>query len=183
MRVRDSGMPEQAYWELLVDVPLTIQRFEFHQHNDVAEMGCGYGTFTEPVARTIRGRLFAYDIDSSMVDLTKARTANLDVLVSERDVFTHGFDEAVDAVMLFNILHCEEPTRLLQIASKTAPHLLVTHWIAGTTPRGPAADIRPTAELISRWAEDAALKVDRIFDLPPWHFGMILTRSKPNTAE
>ncbi|MDX1927987.1 MAG: class I SAM-dependent methyltransferase [Pirellulaceae bacterium] len=73
MRVRDSGMPEQDYWESLVDVPLTINRFEMHSYRDVTEMGCGYGTFTEAVARAVAGKVFAYDIDPKMIAATETR--------------------------------------------------------------------------------------------------------------
>ncbi len=176
-------MPEQAYWESLVDVALTVARFEFLQYRDVAEMGCGYGTFTEAVAREIAGTLFAYDVDPEMVELTRQRTRNLNVSAIERDILDEGFEVQVDAVMLFNILHCEEPQKLLLLAAAAAPHILVTHWIEGSTPRGPSADIRPSRRAIALWAADCFLEVERIFPLPPWHFGMILKRSLSKVSD
>jgi SAM-dependent methyltransferase len=182
MRVRDSGMPEQEYWESLVDVALTIDRFKFHQFHDVAEMGCGYGTFTEAVGKSITGKVFAYDIDPTMIATTKARTANLRVSVSQRDVFAEGFGVEVDAALLFNILHSEEPERLLRIAAEAAPVIFVTHWIQGSTPRGPSEEIRPTPNQIAEWASQCSLEVVQTFTLPPWHFGMILKRFHRNRS-
>jgi len=41
MKIRDSGMPEEAYWETLVDVPLILERLGIARFRDVAELGCG----------------------------------------------------------------------------------------------------------------------------------------------
>lgn len=182
MRVRDSGMPEQDYWESLVDVALTVDRFEMHRYHDVAEMGCGYGTFTESIAKLVCGRVFAYDIDPKMIVTTHSRTGHLNVTAIERDIFAQGFGVQVDAVLLFNILHCEEPERLLRIAAEAAPNILVTHWKQGSTPRGPCPSIRPTALQIATWAANCQLKVDKTFELPPWHFGMVLSGSAESVA-
>jgi SAM-dependent methyltransferase len=177
MRVRDSGMPEEEYWESLVDVERTMAAFQFAQYHDVAEIGCGYGTFSLPAAKAISGLLYAYDIDAEMVDRTKHRLSSLtNAIVKHRDVFEHGLDGNVDAVLLFNILHCEAPVQLLQIAASAAPTILVTHWQSIETPRGPAFDIRPRPEQIADWAKHCNLSVAEQFELPPWHFGMTLKR-------
>jgi len=54
-RIRDSGMPDETFWELMFDVPLILSRLEIERFHDVAELGCGYGTFSIPVARAITG--------------------------------------------------------------------------------------------------------------------------------
>jgi hypothetical protein len=56
MKVRDSGMPEQSYWEGLFDIGGVLDALKIDQEvNDAVEVGCGYGTFTLPVAQRIRG--------------------------------------------------------------------------------------------------------------------------------
>jgi hypothetical protein len=50
MKIRDSGMPEEAYWESLFDVPLILSKLGIGRFGDVVELGCGYGTFSIPVA-------------------------------------------------------------------------------------------------------------------------------------
>lgn len=177
MRVRDSGMPDEAYWESLVDAPLAVGRFRMERFGDVAELGCGYGTFTEPVARAIAGTLYAFDIDPLMVERTRRRTDGLPVVCESRDVAEAGFGVAVDAVLLFNILHCERPVRLLRQAAAAAPTVLVTHWRHGQTPRGPGLDIRPRPEQVAVWAAEAGLRAGDEIDLPPWHYGLELARA------
>jgi SAM-dependent methyltransferase len=178
MKIRDSGMPDEAYWETLFDVPLVLSRLGVDRFHDVAELGCGYGTFSIPVAQTISGTLYTFDVDPAMLARTAERGAGLPIVCRERDVMESGFGVAVDAVLLFNILHGEQPIELLSHAARAAPTVLVIHWRYGGTPRGPDLDIRPRPEQIIDWAAEAGLHVvGNIIDLPPWHYGLILSRS------
>jgi len=75
MRIRDSGMPDETFWELMFDVPLILARLEIKRFHDVAEVGCGFGTFSIPVARAVPSTLFTFVIDPAMVARTKQRGA------------------------------------------------------------------------------------------------------------
>jgi SAM-dependent methyltransferase len=189
MKLRDSGMPSQDYWETLLDVPLILDRFGIGQAlRDVAELGCGYGTFTLPVAKRVVGIVHAFDIDPQMTELTGRRAAEAglsNVNTVMRDVLEQGFglqEASVDAVLLFNILHCERPADILREAARVARAggiVAVVHWRTDiATPRGPSAEIRPDAARIATWAgETNELDVDGAsFDLPPWHYGLKLLR-------
>lgn len=189
MKLRESGMPEEAYWETLFDVELILSRLGIDgAHGDVVELGCGYGTFTIPVARRISGLLRTYDIDPDMVARSSSRAHGAkveNVACYEGDVFADGFDvssESQDACLLFNILHCEEPLRLLTEAARAVRpggHVLVIHWrYDSTTPRGPNLEIRPRPERIVDWARQTGLLTleGGILDLPPWHYGLRLKR-------
>ena len=189
MKVRESGMPEEAYWEALMDVPLILDRLEIDARlKDVIELGCGYGTFTLPVARRISGVIEALDIEHDMIERTRhrAEAAGLrNVRCQLRDVMRDGFGgepESRDACLLFNILHCGEPVYLLTEAARSV-HLdgwvLVIHWrYDSATPRGPGMDIRPRPDQIAGWAtETGRLQLEGgIIDLPPWHYGLRLRR-------
>ncbi len=189
MKLRESGMPEEIFWETLFNVPLILDRLEVDARlRDVVELGCGYGTFTLPAARRIAGTLRACDIDGGMVSRTLQRAAvagSPNILCEVRDVFTDGFavpSESQDAGLLFNLLHCEEPVRLLdQVARVVRPGgwVLVIHWRCDpATPRGPAMDIRPRPEQIVAWARQTG-RLDlagSLLDLPPWHYGLRLAR-------
>jgi SAM-dependent methyltransferase len=169
-------MPDEAYWESLFDVPLIISHLGIDQFHDVAELGCGYGTFSIPVARAISGTLYTFDIESEMVARTKERAAGLRVICSQRDVMECGFGVTADAVLLFNILHCELPTKLFQHAAdalKSGGEVLAIHWRYGLTPRGPDLEIRPRPRQLIEWSSAAGLKaVGEVIDLPPWHYGV-----------
>ncbi len=185
MKLRESGMPEEAYWETLFDVELILSRLGIDGAlRDVVELGCGYGTFTIPVARRISGVLRTYDIEPVMIARTISRAKDADVnniVCFERDVFTDGFgvsSESQDACLLFNILHCEEPVQLLAEAARVVRpggRVLAIHWrYDPATPRGPSLEIRPRPESIVDWARDTRLLTleNTVIDLPPWHYGL-----------
>jgi SAM-dependent methyltransferase len=182
MYLRESSIPSQDEWEALFDVELILDRFGLT--GDVAELGCGYGTFTLPLARRTAGTVHAIDIDPEMVDTVRRRAAaehltNIDARL--RDVTTEGFgleDSRCDACLLFNILHCEFPVKLIREARgvlRPGGALAVIHWRSDIeTPRGPSAEIRPAAPMIITWAVEAGgLELaDGPFLLRPWHFGL-----------
>jgi len=65
---RDSGMPEEAYRESFYDADCVVEQLECPSgYTDrVVEFGCGYGTFTLPVARRTSGPVFAFDIEPEL---------------------------------------------------------------------------------------------------------------------
>ena len=188
MKLRESGMPAQDYWESLFDVPGILDAFGFDAATrDVAELGCGYGTFTVPLARRISGTLYASDIDPAMVAATAARAGSAglkNVAAATRDVLVDDFGRpagSCDAALLFNILHGEEPVALLCAARavvRTGGLIAIIHWRNDlATPRGPSLAIRPRPAQITAWAEAAGLAAaEPGFLLPPWHFGMKVRR-------
>jgi SAM-dependent methyltransferase len=189
MKLRESGMPEEEYWESLFNVELILDRMGLDATmGDVAELGCGYGTFTIPVARRIRGVIETCDIEPAMVDRTiqRAQEAGLgNVRAEVRDVLAEGFPGAPqtkDACLLFNILHGEEPERLLAHAARVVHpggRVLVIHWrYDPATPRGPNLEIRPRPEQIVEWARRTKMLrfVAPVLDLPPWHYGLRFVR-------
>lgn len=191
MLIRESGMPAQAYWETLFDVPTILDAFGFATATtgDIAELGCGYGTFTLPLAHRIRGTVHTFDIDPAMVatTTTRASAAGLTNLrASVRDVFTSGYGlppASCSAALLFNILHAEDPVSLLCSARdlvRPGGVVAVIHWRSDIpTPRGPSLSIRPTSAQILDWANTAAglTAPASPLDLPPWHFGLKFLRT------
>ena len=171
-------MPDESYWESLFDVPLILSRLGIDQCRDVAELGCGYGTFTVPIAQAISGTLYTFDIDQAMIARTETRFAGLPVVCEARDVLELGFGVQVNAVLLFNILHGEQPIELLKQAAQALHpdgQVLAIHWRYGETPRGPSLDIRPRPEQIIAWGAEAGLEpIGDAIDLPPWHYGLRL---------
>jgi SAM-dependent methyltransferase len=187
MRVPESGMPDEMYWESLFDLPLIFERMAIDDTVEhAAELGCGYGTFTLPVARRIRGTLFTFDIDGVMIARTVERAANegVDNVRTElRDVLASGFGLAsggCDAVLLFNILHFPQSEELVRKAAEVlrpGGRVLAIHWRADPeTPRGPPMHLRPKLADFERWAQATGLTITATTDLPPWHFGVTLSK-------
>ena len=185
MKIRDSGMPEESYWESFFDTQFIFSQLQFDNTiTNAVEFGSGYGTFTIPAARLIKGNLFAFDIEPEMVTILgrkilKEKLSN--VKIHQLDFVKEGTklnDGSLDYAMFFNILHAEEPISLLKEAYRilnTGGKVGVMHWIFSTsTPRGPSMDIRPKPEQCIAWLEQAGfiLGSDIIF-LPPYHYGII----------
>lgn len=189
MKVRESGMPEKDMWEGFFDPAKVLRIMKFDESiADVVEFGCGYGTFTIPAARIIKGKIYAIDIDSNMVAMTqkaaqKGKLNNIKPII--KDFVEEGTgldDESMDYVMLFNILHFENPQRLLREAWRNLRYggmIGIIHWnYDPQTPRGPSMDIRPKPEDCIEWAEKIGFSNSVKYDLKPYHYGIVLTKKE-----
>lgn len=189
MKTRESGMPVQELWEKFFD-PLKILTILDLDNRivDVAEFGCGYGTFTIPAAKIIKGVIYGLDIEPEMIRITneEAKKQNLsNVKAALRDFIAQGSGlpaESVDYVMLFNILHLENPGVLLAEAEKILKKggkLGIIHWnYDATTPRGPSMEIRPKPEDCIKWAKEAGFSNPKQYDLRPYHYGIVLVKGE-----
>jgi SAM-dependent methyltransferase len=103
------------------------------------------------------------------------------VRFEQRDFMNDGTglpNGSVEYAMLFNILHAEEPLRLLAEAWRIllpGGRVAVIHWnYDPATPRGPSMSIRPRPEDCRRWLIQAGFIVaDPIINLPPHHYGLV----------
>jgi len=189
MKIRESGMPEREMWERFFDPVNILNTLGLNsQTSDVAEFGCGYGTFTIPAAKVIKGKIYTLDIELDMIRITneKAKKNGLNnVQTVLRDFMTEGSglpDGSLDYVMLFNILHLEKPMILINEAKRIlrkSGKLGIVHWnYDPTTPRGPSMDIRPKPEDCIKWAESAGFSKAARYDLKPYHYGIVLTKEE-----
>ena len=185
MKIRESGMPEENYWESFFDPQFIFSKLEFDNTiTDAVEFGSGYGTFTIPAAKIITGRIHAFDIDEEMISRLSQRVKEenlFNIKICKSDFVKEGTklpNESVDYVMLFNILHAEDPVSLLKEASRILKHngkAGIIHWKYSTaTPRGPSMDIRPKPEQCIKWMEEAGFQIKTdIISLPPYHYGIV----------
>lgn len=178
-------MPAEEMWQTFFSPTETLQALGLRQDMaNVVDLGCGYGTFTIPAAQMIAGTVHAFDIESDMIEVTrnKARQHDLNnVRLYQRDFVSDGTglpDASVDHVMLYNILHAEEPTQLLSEAFRILQDggtVGIMHWnYDPQTPRGPSMTIRPRPEECATWAEKVGFAITkRHIDLPPYHYGIV----------
>jgi SAM-dependent methyltransferase len=188
MKVRDSGMPDEATWDRFFDPREILDALSFdNAESNVIDFGCGYGTFTIATAERTSGMVYAIDIDPAMIAATGARAAKMglgNVTTVLRDFVADGTGlpgGIAGYAMLFNILHAENPRQLLDEARRLLSpggRLAVIHWIVDAgTPRGPPLSIRPGPEDCQRWLVEASfeLLVPHV-RLPPWHYGIVARR-------
>jgi len=191
MKVRDSGMPDELMWQQFFDASLILKTFGINNNvNDLAEFGCGYGTFTITAARCVRGVVYAFDIETDLVRMVRNKSHVLglkNIRAVERDFVCLGTglsNGSVDAALLFNVLHHEEPVALMAEAwriLRPGGLLAVIHWNHDpTTPRGPGLEIRPRPEQCIVWGETAGFSYNEhnLFDFPPYHYGLKFIKAK-----
>ena len=192
MKVRDSGMPDEPMWVGFFNPAAILRTFGIGAEViDLVEFGCGYGTFTLAAAGMVSGTVHALDIEPELIALVqeKCRMAGItNVHAMVRDFVAQGSqlpDDSMDAALLFNILHHDEPVALMAEARRVlrpGAGLAVIHWNHDpTTPRGPSMEIRPKPEQCIAWGRQAGFVFDERWrhNLPPYHYG--LTFKKPFT--
>jgi precorrin-6B methylase 2 len=81
LKIRESDMPNETDWNQFFDPAQVLNQLGLNrQVVNVADFGCGYGTFTIPAAKIITGKIYAFDIEPEMIEevKTKAKTLKLD---------------------------------------------------------------------------------------------------------
>ena len=187
MKVRDSGMPNEEMWGEFFKPKRILKTLGIDNSiRNIADFGCGYGTFTIPVAQVVKGKVYALDIEPEMIEEKKRKAeegklGNVEVIL--RDFISNGSslgNESADYVMLFNILHTDKPERLLREAYRIlrdGGKLGIIHWnYDSTTPRGPPMEIRPKPEQCIKWARNSGFNHPLKYDLKPYHYGIVLTK-------
>ena len=185
MKVRESGMPEPDLWHKFFDPDAILKAMGLTESmRNAVDFGCGYGTFAIPVAKRIRGTLYGFDLAPAMIEASERyaeRELVHNVRLYLRDFVADGTGldaSTVDYAMLFNILHAEDPLRLLREAYRVlgpGGKVGVIHWnYDPKTPRGPPMSMRPKPEDCRRWIEDAGFAIEKAhIDLPPYHYGIL----------
>lgn len=188
MKVRDSGMPDEMIWNKFFDIDLILSELQIDDKvKDLVEIGSGYGTFTIPASKKIKGKLYAYDIENEMIEKLKNKIENQkieNIVITHRDILTQTTglqDNSIDYVMLFNILHHDSPSDFFNEAHrilKPNGKIGIIHWRSDIkTPRGPELTIRPKPEQIIEWIDNTKFLVTKNpFLLEPYHYGLLITK-------
>jgi SAM-dependent methyltransferase len=177
-------MPSVEQWESYFDVAGILDSLGCRiMDGDAVEFGCGYGTFTIPLARRIVGTVFALDIDPIMVAATAARALQVglkNIVIEERDFIVRGCGResgSVSLVLLFNILHIENPVSLLAEAHRVLRKGALSESFTGTAIK---ARLEVRRLILGQSLNNAASGGSK----PDWHgFGTKFFRVHPGTGE
>jgi len=187
MKIRDSGMPEETMWSKFFDSELILQQMEVTADlNSIVDLGCGFGTFSIPASQIIKGEVHAFDIDQEMIrqlqdKIEQQENKNIEVYLKDFTAQGTGLpDCSIDYVMIFNILHHDNPFQILNEAHrilKVGARAGIVHWRSDIqTPRGPDLDIRPMPEQCKKWAIETGFAIHKELILEPYHFGIIISK-------
>lgn len=187
MKIQDSGMPVETMWSKFFDPEQILHQMEFTPDlKSVVDLGCGFGTFSIPASQMIKGKIHAFDIDPEMIQQLQNKIdqhdiKNIDLHLTDFITEGSGFaDNSMDYVMLFNILHHDNPHQILTEVHRilrTGQKAGIIHWRSDIpTPRGPQLDIRPKPDQCKQWAIETGFAFSKELILEPYHFGIIITK-------
>ena len=188
MKIRQSGMPKEEMWSDFFQPEKILKIMgALKSKGDVLDLGCGFGTFSLPAAKMMKGKVYAIDIDPKMIKTVKQKTKAekiRNIIPTVKDFCSKGTglkENSVSYVMLFNILHAERPLKILKEAYrvlKPGGKAGIIHWIySEKTPRGPSLSIRPKPSQCREWAREAGFKIVKPnIALKPYHFGIIAVK-------
>lgn len=190
MKLRESSMPAENMWKKFFKPYKILETLGLNSSIvDVADFGCGYGTFAIPAAKIVKGKVYAIDIDPELVKATQRKAKknglnNVEAVIRDFASEDSGLkNESVDYVLLFNILYTtEKPEKVLEEAYRILRQngkLGIIHWnFDPATPRGPPMEMRPKPGQCVDWARASGFNNPIIYDLKPYHYGIVMKKMK-----
>jgi SAM-dependent methyltransferase len=192
-----TTMPDADWWLALWPDPAKVLAEMGVEPGMVAvDLCCGDGLFTVPLVG-IAKRVYAIDIDPSVLDRARARVAeasaaNCEFFVADAMVVDAVVPEPVDYVFLANTFHGIPDqlglARAVAASLKPKGHFGVINWhrlpreataVLGR-PRGPKTEMRIEANDVAAIVKSAGLLLNRVVDLPPYHYGLVFQRGEGN---
>lgn len=154
----------------------------------VADLACGPGYFTIPMARAVGKDGIVYAVDSSPImlgylssNIAHSKIGKKIVKVIESDITeTRITSSSVDLILLANILHdVQDRTRLfseIRRIKKQDSELVVIDWKKEETGMGPAVEIRLTESESRKILHENGYDVTQSIDAGPYHYGLACRR-------
>ena len=186
-------MPTAGWWEALWPDPAgVLASIGLKPGMEAIDLCSGDGWFTLQIAKIAR-HVFAIDIDGKLLQtararLGEARVTNCTFIEADAYDIAKLVHAPVDHVLLANAFHgVPDKSRLsreVRSVLKPGGVFAIVNWHARpreeTTvlgePRGPATELRIDPERVRTAVEPSGLKLIRVIEIPPYHYGAIFTR-------
>src|SRR5487761_248638 len=150
----------------------------------IADLACGPGYFTIPMARAVGEDGMVYAVDTSPVmlgylsNIAHSKIGKKIIKVVESDITeTHITSSSVDLVLLANILHdAPDRTRLfseIRRITKQDSELVGIDWKKEETGIGPTVEIRLTESESRKILRTNGYDVTRSIEAGPFHYGLV----------
>ncbi|MBZ9704755.1 MULTISPECIES: class I SAM-dependent methyltransferase [unclassified Mesorhizobium] len=188
-----TEMPSSGWWEVLWPDPgAVLSSTGLKPGMEVADLCCGDGWFTLPIARVAR-HVVGIDIDTDLLDVTRRRlnengTRNFDLVAGDAYELASLISRPVDFIFMANAFHgVPDRPRLARAVSEAlvpAGRFVVVNWhqqpreqttVLGE-PRGPKTELRISPEQTITAVEAAGLKFIELVEVPPYHYGAVFEK-------
>jgi SAM-dependent methyltransferase len=189
-----TEMPTAGWWEALWPDPVKVlTSVGATAGSNVVDLCSGDGWFTLQIARLAR-HVIAIDIDPALLNVAQLRLAengvtNCEFVAGDAYDLTSLVAKPVDFVFLANAFHgVPDKTRLARSVREIlgpAGRFAIVNWhqrpreettVLGE-PRGPRTDLRLSPEQTIAAVEAAGLKLSKLVDVPPYHYGAVFERA------
>ncbi|MDL2409413.1 class I SAM-dependent methyltransferase [Rhizobium calliandrae] len=189
-----TSMPDRNWWAALWPRPTDVlEQLGIRPGMTVLDLCCGDGYFTAPLAKLVDGRIYALDLDLSMIERAKVEVARLAATVRQwinadaREIASL-LDEPIDYVLMANTFHGvpDQPglARAVWHVLRPGGLFAIVNWhplpreetVVLGKPRGPRTDMRMSHDAVSKVVEPVGFRTVRVEELPPYHYGVILER-------
>ena len=183
-------MPTAGWWEALWPDPAgVLAAVGIEPGMEVVDLCSGDGWFTLQIAKIAR-HVIAIDIDPSLLEvarhrLTESGTTNCDFVAGDAYELAKLVSGPADFVFLANAFHGvpDRPrlARAVRATLRPAGHFAIINWhqrpreetvILGE-PRGPKTELRLSPQQTIDAVESSGLKLGRLVELPPYHYGAV----------
>ncbi len=177
---------ERKEWQ---DSDKIIRRIGIKEGMVVADLACGPGFFTIPIAGAVGKLGKVYAIDSSKVmlrylhsSLKRSRIDKKIVEIIEADITSNtGIPEfSADIILLANILHdIENPKNLfheIERISKQETRVVDIDWKKAESGFGPPIEIRLTERESKKIFSENGYIAGKSIDAGQFHYGFVCTR-------
>lgn len=190
-----TAMPDRDWWQTLWPEPARLLRdIGIRPDMTVIDLCCGDGYFTAPLSQLVNGKVYALDLDPSMLEKTRdeiARTGAPACHLLEADAFEVAaiVPEKVDYVLIANTFHGvpdkTELARKVADALRPTGQFGIINWhpvprentLVLGKPRGPSTPLRMSPDQTRSVVEPAGFTLVRVLELPPYHYASIFARS------
>jgi SAM-dependent methyltransferase len=188
-------MPDADWWQALWPRPdEVVAKLGLQAGMIAVDLCCGDGLFTAPMAAVAR-RVVAIDLDPTMLDaarlrLSAAGLSGWELIVADAYAVAELVDEPVDFVLMANTFHGvpDKPRLAAAVRRTLGPGgvFAVVNWhqqpreatpVLGQA-RGPKLEMRMAPADVAAAVDPAELRPANLVELPPYHYGVVLARSR-----